>query len=113
VLSPLYRGDSREYTLSFVDKNGTAIDITGWKVYFTLKRSIGQNDGSATLKKDIVNHESSIKGKTKIVLTSSDTDDLKPDNYVYDIQVKKPNGDVITVVMGSITIEADVTRRAD
>lgn len=112
-LSPLYRGDSREYALTFTDKEGVAIDITGWKVYFTLKKNPLINDDGALIQKDITSHEAPTEGKTKIVLAPSDTDKLKPGDYVYDIQIKKPSGDVITVVKGSLKIEADVTRRSD
>lgn len=112
-LSPLFRGDSREYALSFTDKEGAAIDITGWKVYFTLKKNPLTNDDNAGVKKDITDHEAPQEGKTKIVLAPSDTDHLNPGDYVFDIQIKKPSGDVITVVKGSLKIEADVTRRTD
>ena len=112
-LSPLFRGDSREYALTFTDKEGAAIDISGWKVYFTLKKNPLINDDGALLKKDTTDHEAPTEGKTKIVLAPSDTDDLKPGDYVYDIQIKKPSGDVITVVKGTLKIEADVTRRTD
>lgn len=113
ALSPLYRGDSREYSLVFTDSKGAVIDITGWKVYFTLKQNHLIEDGEAVIKKDITNHEAPKEGKTKIVLAPSDTDNLKPGNYFYDVQIKKPNGDVVTVVRGSLKIEPDVTRRTD
>lgn len=112
-LSPLFRGDSREYALSFTDKDSAVIDITGWKVYFTLKKNQLKDDDSAVIKKDITVHEAPLEGKTKIVLAPLDTDNLKPGDYVYDIQIKKPSGDVITVAKGSMKIEADVTRRTD
>lgn len=112
-LSPLFRGDSREYSLVFTDSAGTAIDISGWKVYFTLKKNALKNDDNAPLKKDVTDHEAPTEGKTKIVLAPSDTNTLQPGDYVFDIQVKKPNGDVITVVKGELKLEADVTRRTD
>lgn len=113
-LKPLYRGDSREYDLAFTDKNGDAIPITGWTVYFTVKKDYKDNDEEAIIKKDITIHGDPENGKTKFILLPSDTKDIKPDNYCYDIQVKRGAEDnILTVVSGVINIRADVTRRTD
>ena len=112
-LQPLYRGDGREYNLVFTDSNGGAIDISGWKVYFTMKKDYKDDDTKAVIKKDITTH-SLEKGKTTIILLPADTKDIKPDNYCYDIQVKRGTEDsILTVISGMINIKADVTRRTD
>lgn len=112
-LNPLFRGDSREYCLTFKDDQEASIDITGWKVYFTMKENEWDGDGNCAIKKDVTEHEAPQEGKTKFVLRPEDTNGLNPGEYVYDIQVKKPSGDVLTVAMGKITVKADVTRRTD
>ena len=112
-LSSLYRGDSREYSLSFTDSQGVKIDITGWKVYFTLKKNAADGDSDASVKKDITEHEAPTEGRTKIVLLPKDTDNLEPGEYHYDIQVKTSNGGIITVAKGRMTIKTDITRRSD
>lgn len=112
-LSPLFRGDSREYSLSFTDSEGAKIDITGWKVYFTLKKNESDGDSSAQVTKDVTEHEAPTEGRTKIVLVPSDTDSLEPGDYHYDIQVKTANGSILTVAKGRMSIKADITRRAD
>lgn len=112
-LSPLYRGDSREYSLSFTDSQGVKIDITGWKVYFTLKKNEVDGDSNASVKKDVTEHEAPTEGKTKIVLASADTDNLEPGEYHYDIQVKTANGSIMTVAKGRMAIKVDITRRSD
>lgn len=110
-LTPLFRGDSREFSLTFSDDDGKPINITGWKVYFTLKESEGDADSEAKLKKDVTEHESPEEGKAKIHLEPSDTNDLEPGEYYYDFQIKKPGGDILTVASGELRILTDITRR--
>ena len=113
VLNPIYRGDSREYTLNFTDKNGKLIDITAWKVFFTLKQYYSDNDDKAVIKKDIETHYDPTNGQTKIILLPSDTEDLIRGTYYYDIQVKRAEQNIITVLSGTIEVRPDVTRRTD
>lgn len=112
-LEPLHRGDSREYTLTFTNSTGGAIDITGWKVYFTMKLRFGHSDDDCAVKKNIVLHDDLINGKTKIVLLPSDTETLKPNTYLYDIQIKRDSENILTVLTGKIEIKPDVTRRRE
>jgi hypothetical protein len=112
-LQPLYRGDNREYNLTFTNINGEAIDITNWKIYFTVKKNYNDNDNQAIIKKDITIHYDPRNGKTKIILLPVDTDNLVPNRYYYDIQIKRGVEDIITILQGKILIKADVTRRTD
>jgi len=111
-LSPLFRGDSREFSLTFSDDDGKPIDITGWKVYFTLKDSEGDPDSEAILRKDVTDHHDAEAGNTRIHLDPSDTNGVQPGEYHFDFQIKKPNGDILTVAKGEMRILTDITRRA-
>jgi len=113
ILNPIYRGDSREYTLNFTDSEGAVIDITGWKVFFTLKRYYSYGDSKAVIKKDIETHYDPINGKTKIILLPDDTENLIRGTYYYDIQVKRAEQNILTVLSGTIEVKPDVTRRID
>ena len=112
-LNPIFRGDSREYLLTFTNGEGSAIPITGWKVYFTVKKNYRDDDAVAVIKKDISDHYDPENGKTKISLLPVDTDDVVPGDYYYDIQVKRAVDDIITVLAGKLEIKSDVTRRTD
>ena len=112
-LESLYSGDSRDYHLTFTDSNGDAINITGWKVYFTAKLNYADSDEDAVIKKDITTHTDPANGKTTISLTNGNTAELDARNCWYDIQVKKNNGDILTVLSGRIEILRDITRRID
>ncbi len=113
TLNPLYRGDSREYTLSFTNNDGTKIDITGWKIYFTLKKYAWKADADADIKKDITAHLKPLEGETKITLTAGDTKNLGIGVYNFDIQIKRADGTILTVLKGTLEIMLDITRRTD
>jgi len=112
-LEPLYRRDSREYNLTFTKSNGEPIPITDWKIYFTIKLSYIDADSKAVIRKDINTHDDPINGKTKIILLPDDTKDIKPDEYWYDIQIKRGEDNILTVIWGRIKIITDITRRVD
>jgi hypothetical protein len=103
------RGDSKSYTLTFRDEEGSVIDITGWTVFFTVKDKIDDTDETAVLKKTITSHTDPTNGKTKIELSSTDTNLVG--NYIYDIQIKKDTNEINTILEGNITFAKDVTRR--
>ena len=109
------KGDTKYWRLTFTDANDVVINIIDYIVYFTLKRNRTDSDDDALIKKDIgpgkpVNHSDPTNGITKISLTSEDTD-IDADTYYYDMQYKKPNGDIVTLAKGYIEIASDVTER--
>lgn len=111
-LKPLYRGDDRNINLTFTDNNG-AIDITNWKIYFTVKHLDTDSDDIAAIKKDTTVHSDPTNGKSSIFLTNGETGNLIPGNYVYDIQIKKGDGTVKTIMKGKLKVLQDVTKRED
>ncbi len=113
-LEPIYRGDSKEYNLTFTNSNGEKINISEWKVYFTVKTNRRSSDDLAIIKKDIIVHDDPTNGKTKIILLPEDTENLKPGViYYYDIQVKRDVNNILTVLSGRMKIISDITRRTD
>lgn len=103
------RGDDKFFVLTFTDSNGDPIDITGWTVYFTVKSNLNDSDDDALISKDVTDHTSPTNGITKIHLTSSDTNLVG--TYFYDIQIKRDDDVVLTVLEGNITFKRDVTQR--
>ena len=110
-MNPIYRGDNNSYTLSFKDSTNSPIDITGWKIYFTMKQRLDQLDSEACLRTDVTTHDDEINGLSSIHLSNGQTDLLIPGIYFYDIQVKKADHTILTIVSGQIEVKADVTRR--
>ena len=108
----IIRGDDKYYDINFKDKDQNAIDITGWKLYFTVKKNLGDSDEEAVIKKDITTHTDPSNGKTRLHLTNADTE-INGGDYYYDIQVKRTSDDVFTVMIGKISIVHDRTRRKE
>ena len=104
------RGDDVTYNLQFKDSTGTPINITGWKVYFTIKLNIDDPDTAAVLKVDVTTHLDPVNGRTQIKLTNVQTDILEG-AYRYDLQVKKTDGTINTIMLDGMKVLADVTRR--
>jgi hypothetical protein len=106
----LVRGDNQVYNLHFTDADDVDIDITGWTVYFTVKHRIEDTDANAVLKKDITSHSDPTHGITVLILLATDTDNLRGD-YFYDVQIKKVDNTIKTVMIDSLEVVGDITRR--
>ena len=104
------RGDDKYYIITIKDDDGVAIDITGWTVYFTVKEDTNDDDADAKIKKDVTSHTTPISGITQIHLTNEDTT-LDVRNYYYDIQVKKSDDTIMTIVAGNFEVTQDITTR--
>jgi len=106
----VYKGDDKTYTLTFVDADSAAIDITGYTVFFTVKTNKTDTDANAQISKTVTSHSNPTGGITTITLTNSDTD-LTPKRYHYDIQLKDTSSLITTVVVGTFILLQDITVR--
>ena len=100
----MVRGD----TLAF----GFELDgvTTANAVYFSVKKTLF--DTEYILQKTIGNGIVKIEdGKYSVRVAPSDTHDLEVGTYYYDLQIDV-NGDVFTVLYGTLEIIADITREA-
>lgn len=104
------RGDDKSYLITITDGDEVAIDITGWTVFFTVKEDIDDLDAVAKIQKDIITHTDPTNGVTTITVTDVDTA-LDIGNYYYDVQVKRGDGTIVTILSGVFTIERDITIR--
>lgn len=111
----IYRGDSKTWNLTFTDAAGTAIDITGYTIFFTVKKKNSYTndtvDTDAIVQKNITVHTNPTGGISQLTLQPSDTNTIVPAIYVYDMQLKDSGGTILTFIKGLFTITADVTRR--
>jgi len=106
----LVRGDSKTYALAFTDNDGTAIDITGWTIYYTVKERLTDDDEDAIIRKIVTAEAGSAVGEVNIVLENTDTQDLEIKVYWHDIQVKNLDDKINTIAFGQLNVIADVTR---
>jgi hypothetical protein len=102
-------GDSFPLTVERLKDDGTAWDITDWTFWLTLKESPSDADADATVgPKTNTSHADPTNGITNFELAPSETADLHR-RYYYDVQQKRPDGSVKTVLYGTIYFEQDVT----
>lgn len=97
---------------------GVTINLTGAKVWFTVKRAHAQFDTAAVHRADTTDGSGHvtiadaasgrITAKMPAIATVGFADGKQ--GLVYDVQVKDSAGDIFTVDEGTITVTPDVTR---
>ena len=102
------KGDDQRYCLTF-DDGTDPIDITGWTIFFTVKKKMTDPDSSAKIAVTIPPSDPT-NGIALVTVSHTITDELRG-LYYYDFQFTKADGTVQTLVSGGITFETDVTRR--
>jgi hypothetical protein len=111
----LTRGDSQTYTVAFKGSSGTAYNIKNWAVFFTLKTNYSLPDSEASLQKIVTIFPDTTSGTTgiaTITLNPTDTVNLEPGEYDFDISVRTAANETYTVMKGKMDLEYDVTRTA-
>lgn len=103
------QGDDPVSSVVFADEFEMPIDLTGHVFKMAVARDYGKPpefvllDGAGlTL--------NPLKGEVTIAISGTVTADLKPKEYVYDIQSVSPEGRVRTWMSGTFTITPEVTR---
>ena len=110
------RGDTYVETWACKQSDGVSIlDLTGAKLWFTIKTASTVADGSATLQlsspaSGIVLSGTPTDGTATMTMTAVQTAALTPQSYVYDIQVKLSSGTIWTLASGTLTVNSDITQ---
>lgn len=120
----IIRGDSQLF-IPTVTANNIPLNLTGFTVFFTVNASNNPTDDSAAILKKqttpsgvtavlfngVTYTIDPTKGQAAIQLANSDTQNLVPGGYYFDIQVVDTSGNVVSLRQGNFTIIADITRR--
>jgi hypothetical protein len=109
----LVRGDSQTYTLTFKDSVGSPLCLKNWALHFTLKTNHDLPDADASLQKIVTSFGDSTGGTTGIALIEllpTDTVNLEPGEYAFDIQAVTSESKIYTILRGLFEILYDVTR---
>lgn len=104
-----YRGDTYPILLT-ITEDDEALNLTGWTVFLTVKENEDDLDANAKISKTNTVHAEPLAGKTRFVLTATDTAELAG-IYYFDVQVKRADGTIFTAVKGIINFSKDITRR--
>lgn len=123
-ITNIIRGDSQLF-IPTVTANNSPLNITGFTVFFTVNSNNNPTDDSgAILEKQVTPATTTLvlfngvtytinpaQGQCAIQLANSDTQNLVPGGYFWDIQVVDTSGNVVSLKQGTFTIIADITRR--
>lgn len=99
------QGTTFSTSISLTDENGDAIDLTG----FTGRSQMRKHYTSSNSQSFTVTLNSS-EGTVGLTLTSSQTANLVPGRYVYDVEVVSAANVVSRIVEGIVTVTPEVTR---
>jgi len=107
------RGDTINYAVNFKKSDGTPYCIKNWVVHFTAKTHYSLSDAEASFQKIVTafsDTTAGTDGSCSITLNPSDTINLDPGEYDFDIVVTTNSNQVYTVMKGKLDLEFDVTR---
>lgn len=89
------------------DTSNTAINITGYTVRSQMRRSYYSVNASANIVCTITDGSA---GQVTMTLGASNTSNLTPNRYLFDMETETPSGVVSRVLEGIITVTPGITR---
>jgi hypothetical protein len=104
------RKTTKNFILTFTT-SGSVQNITGWTVFFTVKKKTSQLDTEASISKTITSHTTPLSGITTITLTDTDTD-IPSGDYVYDITYIDTSNNRKSTGVGTFRVMDYVTQRS-
>ena len=102
------RNNDKNFRIT-VKKDGVAYDITGWTVYFTVKKNASDADDKAIISKTVTTHEDATNGITNIAIAANDTKTKPVGYYVFDIKVKDAQNKLQSSETGAFELVQEVT----
>lgn len=100
------RGDTETIVVNLTSDGSTPINVTGRTYSSQFRTSQDSSIISASLTCSVTNGAS---GEVTCVLAANDSADLDPGFYYWDLQ-ENASGTISTLLAGTVTVLADVTR---
>lgn len=109
----LYQGDTLRLPITY--KQGplgaeVGVDLTGATLAGQVRLTVDDVSPTATFTVTADADQGTNPGLMEAVLDELDTANLSEPQYLYDIEITWPNGDVQTILYGTITMRKEVTR---
>jgi len=110
----IVKGDDKLLDLTFYadEEKKIPIDITGYVVFFTVKKKPTDPDSEALIIVDRDTHTLPSEGKTEIEIPNSMTN-IPIGTYYYDIQIKDTDDRIFTVARGKFEVVWQATKRTE
>ena len=103
----IFKGDTEPLQFTITDTAG-AVNLTGQKVFFTVKKKVSDPDNYAIIRKSWTSHTNAVGGITSYTLQPSDTF-KNPGTYFWEIQLKGSGGAISTSSTGEFIIQPHLT----
>lgn len=100
------RGDTETINVTITTDGTTPVNITGRTYASQIRSNADSTTIAATLTCTII---SAVNGQMKAVLSATDSAALTPGYYQWDLQ-ENASGVISTILSGTVTVLADVTR---
>ena len=100
------KGDTKQYELVFT-KDGSAVDLTDWTIYFTVKENMEDADSASKIATSVSTFDDAISGKALIPLTVADTS-IDVGQYYYSFDYKDDEGNQGVLLEGRLTVRRKV-----
>lgn len=94
-------------TINILVRVGTTlvpIDITGYKLFFVIKREFSDSDEEALVFKTVTSHFDPANGRTNVTLTESDLD-FDSGTYKFSATFRKSDNGVLTILTGTVIVK--------
>jgi hypothetical protein len=104
-----YVGDTFERQKTVIDSDGNSVNITGYTIYFTVKRSCSDPDSSAILSDEITAFDDVTNGIYTIEISSTDMLQINSGKYYCDIKTKDSSNKITTIFNGYFIVKNAVT----
>jgi hypothetical protein len=110
---PAKAGTTYRKSFNFMDAEEVALDFTGYTARMQLRLALDSVDPALELTTE--NGRISIEdGTVSLYIEDDQTTLLAPDfvkvNYVYDIELVAPSGDIVSPLYGKFIVSPEVTR---
>lgn len=100
------QGTDFSATIDVTDLDGeTAFNLTG----YTVAAQMRKNYASSSAITFTTSHNNEL-GQIDLVLSSSQTVDIEPGRYLYDVEMTSPANEITRVVEGIVTVTPGMTR---
>jgi len=94
-------------TFDLANDDGTAMDVTNYTFKSEIRKSYYSTNPTANLQITAID---SANGHLLIRAEATETQNVKPGRYLYDVKMTKDNGDIIRVIEGIVTITPSVSK---
>ncbi len=104
------QGATYTLALSYKDSAGVPINLTNYTAAMQLRKTVGSATASLSLTSSSGIVITGATGLLSITITATQSRDLVPDIYVYDLEITSAAGVVTRLIEGSAVVSAEVTR---